>query len=238
MHKYAKVVVALVVSLFATSFVAGCAHMEKSPPERNTWLYIHKPLPEASRKVDEARAAGKDRECPAEFNAAKDTVDKAYDTYNACHTQEGIALAQDGINKLNALCPPKVAAAVPPPAPPKPKVMVFEEVALFDVNKAELKPEGKEKIKAYREEAQAELSRADKIKITGHTDNTGGADYNMKLSLKRAESVRDYLTTLGVDPGKMEVYGEGETKPIADNATKEGRAKNRRVEIEVYGLEK
>ena len=61
----------------------------------------------------------------------------------------------------------------PPPPPPQAKVMVFEEVALFDFDKADLKPEGKEQIKKYREEVQAEMSRADKIKITGYTDSTG-----------------------------------------------------------------
>ena len=53
------------------------------------------------------------------------------------------------------------------------KVVVFPEGALFDVDKADLKPEGKEQLKAYREKAKEELSRADKIEITGHTDNTG-----------------------------------------------------------------
>jgi OOP family OmpA-OmpF porin len=118
------------------------------------------------------------------------------------------------------------------------KTVVFDAVALFDVDKADLKPEGKEQIKAYREEAKAELSRADKITITGHTDNTGSAEHNMKLSLQRAEAVRDYLMGLGVDPSKLEVKGEGETNPIADNGTVEGRAKNRRVEVDITGLEK
>jgi OOP family OmpA-OmpF porin len=303
----------LVIALFAMSLMAGCAHMEKSPPERKTgYAYIHNPLPEASRKVDAARAAGKDRECPAEFKAASDTVDNAYAIYIACRTQEGIAMAQDGISKLNALCP-KVAVPAPKPVPtvsfaadpatvkqgkcatlnwssmdasqasidqgvgkvapsgsrevcPKSttqymvtavgdggsktaattvtvrplqkKTMVFEAAALFDFDKADLKPEGKEQISKYREEARAELSRADKIKITGHTDNVGSADYNMKLSVRRAETVRDYLVTLGVDPKLLEISGEGETNPIADNSTAEGRAKNRRVEVDVMGVEK
>ena len=119
-----------------------------------------------------------------------------------------------------------------------PAVMLFQEAALFDFDKAELKPEGKEQIKTYREQAKADLSRADKIKITGYTDNTGAADYNMKLSQQRAEAVRDYLISIGVDPKKMEASGAGEAKPIADNSTKEGQAKNRRVEIEVTGLGK
>jgi len=82
------------------------------------------------------------------------------------------------------------------------------------------------------------MSRADKVKISGHTDNVGDSNYNMKLSLRRAEAVRDYLISLGLDPKKVEVIGEGMTKPIADNSTKEGRAKNRRVEVEVIGLGK
>ena len=116
--------------------------------------------------------------------------------------------------------------------------MVFEEAALFDFDKADLKPQGKEQIKKYRDEVQAEMSRADKIKITGHTDSTGAADYNQKLSLRRAEAVRDYLISLGADAGKMEVSGMGETNPIADNKTKEGRAKNRRVEVDIIGVGK
>jgi len=313
----AKRLLALAISLSLTSIVGGCAHMEKSPPERNTgYYYIHKPLPEASRKVVEARTARKDLECQNEFKAASDTVDKAYATYIACRTQEGIAMAQEGINKLNALCPKVAEPPPPPPPPPAPtaslsadpesvkqnrcstltwssanassvsidqgvgsvalsgskevcpgkttrytvtaagvgmtrmaattvtviplskKTMVFDAVALFDFDKADLKPEGKEQINKYREEAKAELSRADKITITGHTDNVGAADYNMKLSLRRAEAVRDYLVGLGIDPAKVEVKGEGMTNPIADNGTAEGRAKNRRVEVDIIGLEK
>lgn len=107
-----------VVSLVAISSLAGCANMQKSPPERNTgYYYLHNPLTEASQKVDAARIAGKDKECPEEFKAAKDTVDNAYAIYIACRTKEGIAMAQDGISKVNALCPPK-------PAPPKPAPVV------------------------------------------------------------------------------------------------------------------
>ena len=71
--------------------------------------------------------------------------------------------------------------------------------------------------------------------ITGYTDNVGGTDFNSTLSLQRAEAVRDYLISLGADPKKFQVIGAGETKPIADNSTEEGRAKNRRVEVEVLG---
>jgi len=135
--------------------------------------------------------------------------------------------------------PPQVASAPAPapkpaPAPPSEKTILFGAV-LFDFDKAVLKPEGKEAIKTYREEARAKLSRADKVIITGHTDNKGTAAYNKKLSLRRANSVRDYLVSLGVDAKKLVVRGEGLTKPVADNKTEEGRAQNRRVEIELVG---
>ena len=118
------------------------------------------------------------------------------------------------------------------------KVMTFPEAALFEFGKSELKPEGKEKIKEYREQAKEELSRADHVMITGYTDNVGEANFNSTLSLQRAEAVRDYLISLGADPQKFQVSGAGETNPVADNSTDEGRAKNRRVEVAVIGPEK
>jgi OOP family OmpA-OmpF porin len=124
------------------------------------------------------------------------------------------------------------------PKKPEPVVMVFEEAALFDFDKSDLKPKGKEQIKAYREQAKEVLSRSDKIRVTGHTDNIGTADYNLALSQRRADTVAEYLKSLGVDPAKLEVKGEGLVRPMFDNRTMEGRVKNRRVEIEVFGIAK
>jgi len=121
---------------------------------------------------------------------------------------------------------------------PEVSVMTFPEAALFEVGKSELKPEGQEQIKAFREKAMEELSQADKVIITGYTDDVGEADDNAALSLQRAEAVRAYLVTLGGDPKKFQASGAGEAKPVADNSTEEGRAKNRRVEVEVIGIEK
>ncbi|MET0165614.1 MAG: OmpA family protein [Vicinamibacterales bacterium] len=125
-----------------------------------------------------------------------------------------------------------------PLRPKAPTVITFEEAALFEFDKADLKPEGKEQLKAYREKAQADLSSAEKVRVVGYTDNSGTAEYNSKLSRQRAEAVRDYLVSIGADPKKMEAIAAAEANPIADNSTKEGRAKNRRVEIEVIGLGK
>ena len=242
MGKTLFIVLICVVSL---SFMVGCGGKEFAPKSPYAFWYYHKELPEADRAVEAARKAGKDKECPKEFNAAAQLRDKAYETYAACRTDEAIKMALEATSKANALCPrvaapapapaPKAAPAPAPPAPKSKACIVFEETALFDFDKSDLKPEGKEQIKKYREEARAELSSCEKVIITGHTDNVGDADYNIKLSLKRAEAVRDYLISLGADPKKMQVSGEGMNKPIADNSTKEGRAKNRRVEVEVTG---
>lgn len=134
--------------------------------------------------------------------------------------------------------PPPPPPAPPQPAPPQPVTKVFEAVTLFDFNKAILKPQGKERIRKYREEAKARLASVEKIKITGYTDSIGSEAYNKKLSLRRADAVRNHLVKLGVDPNKMEVTGMGKSNPVASNKTKAGRAKNRRVEVVLTGLGK
>jgi len=73
----------------------------------------------------------------------------------------------------------------------------------------------------------------DRIRIQGHTDSIGSAAHNEKLSLERAEAVRDVLVSRGVDPRQILVEGAGSSRPIADNATAEGRAENRRVELHI-----
>jgi type IX secretion system PorP/SprF family membrane protein len=76
------------------------------------------------------------------------------------------------------------------------------------------------------------LMREDlKIRLDGHTDNNGSEEYNMELSKNRVQAVKDFLVANGVDPSRIEMHHYGESQPIADNATKEGQAKNRRVEM-------
>ena len=82
------------------------------------------------------------------------------------------------------------------------------------------------------------MSSAEKVRVVGYTDSTGTAEHNSKLSKQRAEVVRDYLVSIGVNAKKVDAFGAADANPIADNSTKEGQAKNRRVEIEVIGLGK
>ncbi len=103
---------------------------------------------------------------------------------------------------------------------------------LFDFNKFNIRND----TKAFLDKILEEIKeiKYEKIVIEGHTDSIGSKSYNLKLSKKRAESVKKYLMEKGIDEGKIETVGYGEEKPIESNSTEEGRAKNRRVEIKVY----
>jgi outer membrane protein OmpA-like peptidoglycan-associated protein len=109
------------------------------------------------------------------------------------------------------------------------------DAALFSFDSDELTDSGKEAIDKYRDQLRPELAQAYEAIIIGHTDNTGDPNYNLGLSKRRAQAVKDYLVATGTPPEKLRVVGLGETDPVASNATKEGRAENRRVEIVVVG---
>lgn len=100
---------------------------------------------------------------------------------------------------------------------------------LFDYDKAELKPESMGELRTVAEVAS---KNSYKINLLGYTDNSGGPDYNLQLSQKRAESARQILVGLGVKAEKIVATGFGERNPVAKNDTEEGKAKNRRVEVQ------
>lgn len=109
--------------------------------------------------------------------------------------------------------------------------IVMPSTAMFAFDSAELTDEGKQTIEGYRETLRPELAKAYAGIIIGHTDSTGDAKYNQGLSLRRAESVRDYLVDTDTQVEKLRVIGRGEEEPTASNETPEGQAANRRVEI-------
>jgi OOP family OmpA-OmpF porin len=105
--------------------------------------------------------------------------------------------------------------------------------AFFDFDKAVLKPEGKAKLDDLVGKIQG--INLEVIIAVGHTDSVGTDTYNQRLSVRRAEAVKAYLVSKGIERNRVYTEGKGEKQPVADNRTAEGRAKNRRVEIEVVG---
>ena len=137
-----------------------------------------------------------------------------------------------------APAPAPAPAAAPKPAPVAPAAPVSEKVtfaadAFFDFDKAVLKPEAKAKLEDLVSKTKG--INLEVIIAVGHTDSVGSDEYNQKLSVKRSEAVKAFLTGLGVEKNRVYTDGKGEKQPVADNKTTEGRAKNRRVEIEVVG---
>ena len=128
--------------------------------------------------------------------------------------------------------PTAAAPAVAAPLITSEKVS-FSADALFDFDKAVLKPEGKSKLDDLSSKLQG--INLEVIIAVGHTDSVGGDSYNQKLSVRRAEAVKAYLVSKGIEKNRVYTEGKGEKQPVADNKTAEGRAKNRRVEIEVVG---
>jgi OmpA-OmpF porin, OOP family len=285
-----------VVALVTLTFLVGCGGKVYAP--RDGVLYYPYELPEAAQAVENAQKAGKDKECPDEFQAAKNLMEDAYRTYRACRTQEGIDMAKKATAMAKALCPQPAActltaspteiqkgqsstltfatsgtvksakldgkevavtgaiktvnpastttytgecsgvggtqtasATVTVTAPPPPKVLDKMTLRInFDFDKA-----------VIREADEAELKSAVEfvrkyplanVKIEGHTDSMGTEQYNQKLSEQRANAVKNYLIQKGaVQRADISTVGYGESRPIADNKTDEGRAENRRVDI-------
>ncbi|MBJ7379531.1 MAG: OmpA family protein [Polynucleobacter sp.] len=129
---------------------------------------------------------------------------------------------------------PKAAA---PAAAAQAKVtqskITLQADALYDFDKATLKPEGKAKL----DDVVSKLGsiRLEVIIAVGNTDSVGSDAYNMKLGDRRAKAVKDYLVSKGVEANRIYTESKGKSNPVASNATEEGRAKNRRTDIEVVG---
>ncbi len=209
--------VAVLISLLTLVFFAGCAGLEFAP-KKGVWMYP-KELVQADKAVSSAEKAGKNKECPIEFGEAKAATDKAYDTYLACKTKEGIDMAKDAEKKTNALCPthPKVLAK-------------FTLTINFDFNKAKIRKADMEHLRKAIEFIKKYPSK--KIMLEGHTDSIGSERYNLKLSAKRADATKKYLVeTGGVDAMSISAKGLGKERPVASNKTRAGRAQNRRVDI-------
>lgn len=232
--------VCFLMFLFAAFFVAGCAGRQYAP--NRGVMYYHNELPIADRAVEGARAEGK--KCPVEFAAAEKMKNDAYDTYLACHTAEGIAKANKATAMANAICPAKtaapakkviLAAPVTFPVVAKKATIILGEVYFANDSfalTAEAKETLKKNIVIIKENSNT------KISIEGHASAIGTKSYNMKLSTKRVDAVRNYLIAEGgISSDRLNTVAYGENEPIVKEkkpVTKESSAaKANRVVIEV-----
>ncbi len=234
------------IGLILSFLIAGCAGVGVQVDDQ-----LH-----ATRKVlNEARAKNLDKQCPKAYKEAELLQKKAVALYKACRPEDAAPVAKQAYDKAKSLCPPvPCPAACKKPAPgPKdsdgdgvidsldrcpntPKGATVNKVGcwivkglLFDFNKADIKPCYYKNLDEVVKVLKANPGL--KVEIQGHTDNIGSAAYNMKLSLRRAQAVADYLISHGISPSRLTVKGYGFTRPVASNDTPEGRALNRRVQI-------
>jgi OOP family OmpA-OmpF porin len=140
-----------------------------------------------------------------------------------------------------AAAPPEpplvVSESLPPPAPAQPQPVSekvsFAAEALFDFDKATVKEDGKVALDGLMAKLQG--MNTEVIIAVGHTDSIGTDAYNEQLSVRRADAVKAYLVSKGMEPARLYSEGKGEMQPIGDNRTAKGREQNRRVTIEVVG---
>jgi OmpA-OmpF porin, OOP family len=158
----------------------------------------------------------------------------------ACATQEQPKPVPEPEQPRQAPPEPKPEAKPEPKPEAKPKPVAekvtFAADVLFDFDKSVVKPEGRSKLDDLASKVRS--INLEVVIAIGHADSIGSDEYNLKLSVRRAEAVKAYLISKGVETNRIYTEGKGEKQPVASNKTKEGRAKNRRTEIEVIGTRK
>ncbi len=242
--------IALILLLLGAMIVSGCAISKESMMAYN----------EAKDLFQKATDAGAKKCAPCQYATAEAALALADHEVrerdeNSGHLRLGIKVAKE--KSLEAIkltpcekpappppappappkpappAPPAPAPPAPPPPPPAPKPAppVFENVP-FNENKTNISPEAAKILDGVGKTLKDNPNI--KVEIGGHTDSTGSDKADMAISVKRAESVKKYLMDkFNISGDRLVVKGYGKSKPIADNKTKEGRAKNRRVEFRI-----
>ncbi len=230
MNKLATLVLA------ASAFMAGSAFAQSAPPYAPLTTDIQAKTP-YSAYVQDARGV-----------IARDPYGLCWrtgywtpaDAVPGCDAP--ICVPPEKLENGKCVAPPPPPVEAPPPAPapapapapvPTSQKVSYSADTFFDFDKAVLKPAGK----AALDDLTGKLKdmNLEVIIAVGHTDSIGTDAYNQKLSVRRAESVKAYLQSKGVEANRIYTEGKGEKQPVATNKTAAGRAKNRRVEIEVVG---
>ncbi|MFI5316343.1 MAG: OmpA family protein [Myxococcota bacterium] len=159
-------------------------------------------------------------------DGGKSTDQNPQHTYSSAGNYSATCSATDN-NNMTGSASASVAVAA---AAPTKRTIVLRGIN-FDFDKANIKPEAEPVLDAAVEVLKENPDLH--VRVGGHTDSVGAEAYNQGLSERRAKSVRDYLAKHGIDPSRLTAVGFGESQPVADNKTKDGRAQNRRVALDV-----
>lgn len=166
----------------------------------------------AIKKAEQSPGA---KACPEKLAQAKELAKKGVEAYWACRTKEGLAMLAQArqLAKEVEMC----------------TTLTLRGGVHFAFDSSELTAAGRAVLDKHIGNLKANPNM--KVELAGHTCSIGSEAYNQGLSERRAKSVYNYLVANGIDAGRMTTVGYGETRPIASNATEEGRSQNRRVEV-------
>jgi len=223
----------LMSSLMMVLFLAAsCTTYHFGVKDRAEFVPVEFGQTEAA--IAQAEQSSGARYCPEKIAKAKDLGRQAADAYWVCNNDEAMRLLAEArrlAKEAEGCGPAPVAKPEPPPpapAPPPEKICMTLNVE-FDFDKADVKSKYHgvlEKVAEFMKQYPQTTTV-----IEGHTDNRGKYEYNIRLSERRAESVKNYLVEkFGVEASRLSTKGYGYTKPVATNATAAGRQKNRRID--------
>jgi outer membrane protein OmpA-like peptidoglycan-associated protein len=215
--------------------MAGCAKTHFGV--RDKALIVPPDVAQTEQAIADAEKTPGVKHCPEKIVKAKELGKQAMETYWSCQdtkAKEMLAQARNLANEAKNCKPPVVAAAAAPPPPPPVRQPLSFHTVYFNFDKSDLTAPNK-----------AELDKAVKImmdnpevvlELQGHTCDMGSEAYNRKLGERRAKSVFAYLTSKGINANRLKTVSFGESKPVAPNTTKDGRIKNRRVDMVTINL--
>lgn len=188
---------------------------------------------EAERLREEADAERlRSAEVSADAELARQEAEAARRLAESRAREASLARQEAELASLQAQTLAQQLALLRPVATARGQVLTLGDV-FFASGQAELKAEARSNLKPVLDFIDRHPGKP--VSIEGHTDDRGADAANLALSERRAASVRDALIALGADGARLKVVGRGESSPLADNASAEGRAKNRRVEVVVEG---
>ena len=217
----------LVAGLLLVGLLPLSAHSKSSYfGVPNQALGVPDDFDQTDKAIKEAEQSPGARSCPDKIAEAKEMAKEGAEAYWQCMTVTGLAKLAKARELANeaASCKGRQAAV--------PKEVVVLKGVTFAFNSAELTPASKGILDQWVTRIKGDTTI--RVEVAGHTDNVGSDAYNQQLSQRRAKSVVDYFVSQGVPADRLKAVGYGKTKPLASNNTEEGRAENRRVELQIF----